>query len=52
MFYKKRASLYDIVMCEPDRLNSVNSHIMYKTCNNKDRMSNCIHFMEPVAKQN
>lgn len=52
VFYVKRVLIFIKYVYEPDRLNSVNSHIMYKTCNNKDRMSNCIHFMEPVAKQN
>lgn len=50
VFYVKRASLYDIIVHEPDRLNRGDSHIMYKTCNNRDRISNCIRFMERVPR--
>ena len=50
VFYVKRASLYDIVVHVPDRLNRDDSHIMYITCDNKNRMSNCIRFMERVPR--
>lgn len=50
VFYVKRASLYDIIVHEPDRLNRGDSHIMYKTCNNRDRISNCTRFMERVPR--
>ena len=46
MFYVKRVLLYDIAVHVPDKLNRGESHIMYITCDNKNRMSNCIRFMD------
>ena len=52
VFYVKRVLIFIKYVYEPDRLNRGYSHIMYKSRSNKDRISNCIGFMEPVAIEN
>ena len=50
VFYVKRVLIFIKYVYEPDRLNRGDSHIMYKTCNNRDRISNCTRFMERVPR--
>ena len=50
VFYVKRVLIFIKYVYEPDRLNRGYSHIMYKTCNNRDRISNCTRFMERVPR--